>query len=48
MADLLQVLRQADRYLPPVNADLVKSLATRLARYAEGSLGEELWRSGCT
>jgi hypothetical protein len=40
MCDLLSVLRHAQKYLPPVNADLVKSLATRLARYVEGSLAD--------
>ena len=40
MRDLLQVLRRAEGYLPPVNPDLVQSLATRLARYVEGSLAD--------
>jgi hypothetical protein len=40
MVDLLNVLRHAGKYLPPVSVDLVKSLATRLARYVEGSLGD--------
>jgi len=40
LADLLQVLRLAQKYLPPVNRDLLKSLATRLARYVEGSLAD--------
>jgi len=40
MADLLYVLRRPERYLPPVNPDLLKSLATRLARYVEGSLAD--------
>jgi len=40
MRDLLQVLRHPEKYLPPVNADLLRSLATRLARYVEGSLAD--------
>jgi hypothetical protein len=40
MADLLTVLRHAEKYLPPVSRDLVNSLATRLARYVEGSLSD--------
>jgi hypothetical protein len=40
MRDLLHVLRHSETYLPPVNADLVRSLATRLARYVEGSLAD--------
>ncbi|MBV9324739.1 MAG: hypothetical protein JO352_13230, partial [Chloroflexi bacterium] len=40
MRDLLTVLRGADQYLPAVNSDVVQSLATRLARYVEGSLAD--------
>src|SRR5207245_9665207 len=40
MCDLLYVLRHASTCLPPVNADLVQSLAARLARYVEGLLGD--------
>ena len=40
MRDLLHVLRHAAQYLPPVNSELVQSLATRLARYVEGSLAD--------
>jgi hypothetical protein len=40
MCDLLTVLRHAQKYLPSVSRDLVKSLATRLARYVEGSLAD--------
>src|SRR6202022_1150018 len=40
MADLFYVLRHAEHFLPPVSPDLVQSLATRLARYVEGSLAD--------
>jgi hypothetical protein len=40
MRDLLSVLRDANRHLPSVNGDVVHSLATRLARYVEGSLAD--------
>ena len=40
LADLLWVLRHPGETLPDVDLDLVRSLATRLARWVSGSLAE--------
>ena len=40
LADLLWVLRHPDETLPDVDLALVRSLATRLARWVDGSLAE--------
>jgi type IV secretory pathway VirB4 component len=40
LGDLLEVLRDPEQYLSGVDRQLVRSLATRLARYVEGSLAD--------